>query len=55
MAKEPELQPDEVERKQASVLSEREAISLISSDEKPADPPEEAEALEEDPPPEQAS
>src|SRR5262245_14556048 len=50
MANEPELQPDEVERKKASVLSEREAISLISSDEKPADPPEEADALKEDPP-----
>ena len=48
MANEPDSQPDEVERKQASVLSGREAISLISPDEKPADPPEEA--LEEDPP-----
>ena len=53
MADEPELQPDEVERKQASVLSGREAISLISSDEKPAEPPEET--LEEDPPAEHAS
>ena len=53
MADEPELQPDEVERKQASVLSGRDAISLISSDETPAEAPEET--LEEDPSGEQAS